>query len=223
MSSRGLSQCDGAVESSLYSCLVGGSGTRPRDRDSGERFGDKKSVPGSQLPRAVRMDVASTDGSIDELSELGSSGLRHHGRTTRAIGGNGTIVTGEVSALHVAKARRAVAGAGAADGNEAKLFNSTGDEFAVKAAADEDGQLVVAEAPRARQQAPVPEGIDARWRDVISRSRSRLADVTITESDAQAADGHTRKARDDRERDALAQAVGGGHVLSLPLRGGDGI
>jgi len=223
MSSRGLSQCDGAVESSLYSGLVCRSGARPSDRDSGERFGDKKAVPGSQPPRAVRMDVTGTNGSVDELSELDSSGLGDHGRATRAIGGDGTVVAGEVSALHVAKARRAVAGAGAADGNEAKPFDSTGDEFAVKAAADEDGQLVVTEVPCARQQAPVPEGIDAGWRNVISGSRSRLADVAIAESDTEAADGHTCKARDDCERDALPQAVGGGHVLSLPLRGGDGI
>lgn len=167
------------------------------------------------------MDVAGADGSVDELSELGRSGLGDHRGTARAIGGDGTVVAGEVSALHVSKTGRAVARAGAADGDKAKPFNRSRDEFPVEAAADEDRQLIVAEAPRPRQQAPVPEGIDARWRNVIAGSRSRLADVAVAERDAEAADDHARKARDDRERDALLPAVGGGHVLSLPLRGSD--
>lgn len=63
----------------------------------------------------------------------------------------------------------------------------------------------------------MPEGVDPWGWDVVAASGSGLADVAVTESDAETADDHARQARDDGEGYALLQSVGGGHPLSLPF------
>ena len=157
------------------------------------------------------VDVAGADVRVDELGELGDSRLGYQGGTSGAVGGDGTVVSGEVGALEVAEAGSAVAGAGAANSDETKPLDGAGDEFAVEAAADEDGEAVVAESPCAGEQTAVPEGIDGGWRDVVAGSGTGLADVAVAEGNAETADDHARHAWDDGEGDALLQAVGLGH------------
>ena len=153
------------------------------------------------------MDVAGADGGVDELGELGRAGLGDHGRAAGAVSGDGAVVAGEVRALHVAQAGGAVAGAGAANGDEAEPFDGAGDEFSIEAAAYEDIEVVVAKAPGAGEQAAVPEGVDPWGWDVVAGSGPRLADVAVTEGDAETADNHARQAGDDGEDYALLQAV----------------
>jgi len=170
----------------------------------------------------VGVDVAGADRCIDELGELGCAGLGDHGRAAGAVGGNGAVVASQVGALHVAQARSSVAGARAADGDEAEAFDGAGDEFAVEAAADEDVEAVFAKAPGAGEQAAMPEGVDGGGWDVVTGSRSGFAYVAVTEGDAETADGHAREAGDDGEDYPLLQAVRMGHWMSLPLRWGGG-
>jgi hypothetical protein len=203
--------------------LVGGGWARPGDGNAGERFGDEEAVPGAELPGAMRVDVAGADGSVDELSELGRTGLGDHGGAAGAVGGDGAVVAGEVGTLHVAQTGSAVAGAGAADGDEAEAFDGAGDEFAVEAAADEDGEAVVAEAPGAGNQTAVPEGVDGGGRDLVAVCGSRLADVVVAKGDAEATDNHARQTGDDGEGYALLKGVGGDHFLSLPFEGAAGV
>ena len=57
----------------------------------------------------------------------------------------------------------------------------------------------------------MPEGVDCgRWR-VITGTRSWIADVTVAEGYAEAADGHARQARNNGEGDALLQVKSLGH------------
>ena len=91
------------------------------------------------------------------------------------------------------------------------MFDGAGNEFAVKAAADEDGEAVVAEAPGAGEQAAVPEGVDGGGRDLVAGCGSGFADVAVAEGDTETADNHARQAGDDGEDDALLQGVGVGH------------
>src|ERR1700679_4324359 len=125
-------------------------------------------------------------------------------------------MTGEVGTLHVAQAGSTVARAGAADRDEAELLDGAGDEFAVEAAADEDSKTILPEAPRAGQQAAVPEGVDTRGWYVVAGSRAGFADVAIAQCDAQTADHQAHQTRDEGEDDALLQGIGGGHPSSLP-------
>ena len=94
------------------------------------------------------MDVEGSDGGINEFGQLDDAGLGDLRGAARAVGSDSTVVSGEVGALQVAQAGSAVTRAGAADGDEAETFDGAGDQFAVEAAADEDGDAVVAEAPR---------------------------------------------------------------------------
>ena len=59
-----------------------------------------------------------------------------------------------------------------------------------------------------------------RGRDVVAGSGSGLADVAVTEGDAETADDHARQAGDDGEGYALLQGVGleATALMSLPLR-----
>jgi hypothetical protein len=118
--------------------------------------------------------------------------------------------------MEAAQAGGAVAGAGAADGDEAEALDGAGDEFAIEAAADENGDAEVAEAPDAGKQTTMPEGVDTREGRFVAGGNSGVADIAITEGDAEAADGHARDTGDNGEGDALLQSVGGGHRLSLP-------
>ena len=99
------------------------------------------------------------------------------------------------------------------------MLRRTGDQLAVEALADEKGKAVVAEGPDAGQQATVPEGVDGGSGDVEAGGGAGFADVFVAESGAEAQGDDTRNPRNDGQNDALLQGVGGGHLLSLPLRG----
>ncbi len=88
-------------------------------------------------------------------------GLATMAGAARAVGGEGAVQTLVEGALHVAQSRCSAARAGATDGVEAEACNGAGDKLAVEALADEDGDTHVAETPRAGQQRPMPEGVDA--------------------------------------------------------------
>jgi len=161
----------------------------------------------------VRIDVAGADGRVDEFGELDDAGFGDHVRAARAVCGDGAVVAREVGALEVAQAGSTIAGAGTTDGDEAKALDRTGDEFAVEAAANEDGEAVSAEVPGSGKQAAVPESVDGRRRELVAGPGTGLADVAVAESNAETADHQAREARDDRERDALLQGVGFGEGL----------
>ncbi len=131
-----MGQFDGAVECGLDGGKVGGGWAGPGDSDAGEGFGDEEAVPGAELPGAVGMNVTGVYRGVDELGELGYAGLGHQRRASGAVGGDSTVVPGEVGALEVAQARGAIPGAGAADGEKAHVLRGTGDQLAVEAAAD---------------------------------------------------------------------------------------
>jgi hypothetical protein len=213
-----LGEFDGAVERGLDRGQVWRNWTRPSYRDTGEGFGDEEAVPGAELPGAVGMDVAGVHCGVDELGELGDAGLGDHGRTSRAVGGDGTVVAGKVGALEVAEPGGAVSGAGAADGEKAHVLCGAGDQFAVEALADEEGNSLFAEGPYAGEQAAVPEGVDGGRRHVEADGGTGFADVFVAESGTETQRDDARNPRNDGENDALFQGVGGGHILSLPLR-----
>ena len=106
-----LGEFDGAIERGLDGGQVRGSRARPGDRDAREGFGDEEAIPGAELPGAVGMNVTGVYRGVDELGELDDAGLGYHGRAPGAVGGDGTVVPGEVGTLEVAQARGAVAGA----------------------------------------------------------------------------------------------------------------
>jgi hypothetical protein len=76
---------------------------------------------------------------------------------------------------------------------------------------------VVAEAPGAGEQAAMPEGVNDGRGDVVAGGGVGVADVAVTEGDAETADGQAREAGEDGEGQALLQGVGVGHGLSLPV------
>jgi hypothetical protein len=127
------------------------------------------------------MNVTGVYRGVDELGELGDTGLCHLGRASGAVGSDGAVVAGEVGALEVAEAWSSIAGAGAADGEEAHVLGGAGDQLAVKALADEEGKAVVAEGPYAGEQAAVPEGVNGGSGDVEADGGSGFADVFVTE------------------------------------------
>jgi hypothetical protein len=131
-------------------------------------------------------------------------------------------VSGEIGALHIAKTGGTVTGAGASDGDEAEMFDGAGDELAVEAAADEDGDAVVAEAPGTGEEAAMPEGVDGGGRGVVAGGGAGVADVAIAERDAETADDHARQAGDDGEGDALLQRVGRRHEDEFTCAAGEG-
>ena len=121
--------------------------------------------------------------------------------------------------MEVAQAGEGFAGAGAADGDEAEALDGAGDELSVEAAADEDGDAAVAEAPGGGEQAAVPEGVDSGWRRSVAWGGSGFAEVAIAEGDAETADGRARDAGDEGKRETLFEGEGFSHWLSLPARG----
>jgi hypothetical protein len=204
----GLGKTDGEVERGLNGDLVGGNLASPGNGDAGKWFGDEKAVPGAGLPGALRVDVEGAHGGVGQFGELDDSDLGDHGGAAGAVGGDGAVVAVKVDTVEIAQADGAVAGAGAADSDEAEALDGTGDEFAVEAAADEDGDAVVAEAPGAGEQAAMPEGIDGRRWCVVTGNGARFADVSVTECDPKTADGHARDAGDDGKGEPLFQRVG---------------
>lgn len=199
------------LKDSLDGGLFGGDLSSPGDGDAREGLWNEKTVPGAKLPRAVGVGVEGANGGVDELGQLGDAGLGDHCRAARAVGGDAAVVAAQVGALEVAQADGAVAGAGAADGDEAETLDSAGDEFSVEALADEDGDAVVAEAPGASEQAAVPEGVNG-WRSgVVAGDGTGVTDIAIAEGHAEAADGHVRETGNDREDETLLQGVGVSH------------
>ena len=77
---------------------------------------------------------------------------------------------------------------------------------------------MVAEGPHAGEQAAVPESVDGGGWNVEADGSAGFADVFVAEGGAQAQGDYARKPRNDCENDALLEGVGGGHMLSLPLR-----
>jgi len=205
--SGGLGQFDGVVEGGLYGGLVGGNLCGPGDGDAGEGFGDEEAVPGVGLPCAVRVDVEGPNGATDKFGQLDDSGFSHLSRAARAVGGDGAVVASQVGTLQVAQASGAVARTRAADGDEAEPLDGAGDQFSVEAAADEDGDAMVAESPCRGEQAAMPEGVDSGWRRIVAGKSIGIADVLVAQRDAKAADDGARKARNDSEGDALLQRV----------------
>jgi hypothetical protein len=207
----GLGQLDGVVESGLDSGLLGGDLDRPGDGDAGERFGNEETVPGAQFPGLLGVNVEGAYGGFDKFGQLGGAGLGNLSRATGTVGSDSTVVAGEVGPLEVPETAGAVAGAGTSNGDEAQAFDGAGDEFAVEAAAYENGDAIVAETPRAGEQTAMPEGVDCGRRSVVTWARSGIADIAVTEGDAEAADGHARQARYDGKGNALLQGEGLGH------------
>ena len=215
---RRLGQFDRAIERGLNGGQVRGDWPGPGDGDAGEGLWDEEAIPGAELPGSMRMNITGVDRGVDELGELGDSGLGYHGRAPGTVGGDGAVVSGEVSALEVAQAGGAVAGAGTSDGEKAHVLRGAGDQFSVEALADEEGQTVVAEGPYAGKQAAVPEGVDGGGRDVEADGGAGFADVFVAKSGTETQGDYARNPRNDCENDALFEGVGGGHTLSLPLR-----
>lgn len=164
------------------------------------------------------MGVEGSHGGIGEFGQLGDAGFRDHGWAAGAISGNGTVASTQISTMKITQARGAVAGAGAANSDEAEALNRTSDEFAIEAATDEDRDAMVAEAPGTGEKTLMPEGIDSRRRGVVAGDGVGIADIAVAKGNAKAANGHARDARDDRECKALLQRVGRGHKSSLPAR-----
>lgn len=210
------------VEGGLYGGLVGWDLGGPRYGDAGKRLGDEEAVPGVGLPGAVGVDVEGSDGAADEPGQLGYTGFGDLGGASGAVGGDGTVVSGGVSALQIAQTGGAVARAGATDSDEAESLDGTGDQFAVEAPADQNRDATIAESPRRCEQAAVPEGIDGGRRGVVAGQGAGVADVFVAQRDAEAADDGARKARNDSEGDALFQRVRRVHedeFTFTPLRG----
>jgi hypothetical protein len=193
--------------------------SRPGYGDAGEGLGDEEAVPGVGLPCAVGMNVEGSDSGVDEFGQLDDAGFGDLRGTSGAVRGDGAVVSGDVSALQVAQTGGSVARAGAADGDEAETLDSAGDQFAVEAAADENGHAVVAEPPCGGEQAAVPEGIDGWRRAVVAGKGTGIANVFVAEGDAETADDGARQAGDDGEGDALLQGVRRGHEdeFTFPL------
>jgi hypothetical protein len=207
----GLRQFDRSVEDGLDGRLLGWGPDRPGDGDAREGLGNEEAIPGAKLPGAVGMEIEGADGGAGEFCELRDAWLGDHRGAAGAVGGDGAVVAGEVGPMQIPQAGGAVAGTRASNGNETETFDGAGDEFSIKTAADEDADAAVAEAPGADEQTPMPEGVDGGRRDVVTGSRTEVADIPVAEGHAETADRHAREARDDGEGDALLEGVGVGH------------
>ena len=217
---RGLSQIDSPVERRLDRGQFWRDGTGPGDGDTREGFWDEEAVPGAEFPGAVGIGVADADGGVEKLRQLGYTRLGDHSWASGTICRDGAVVTVEVGALEAAQTGGTIPGAGAADGEETHVLRCTGDQFSIEAPAYEDCEPVVAERPHAGEHTAVPEGVDDRRGDIKADGSARLADVLVAEGGAETYGDHARESGNDGEDDALFQGVGGGHILSLPLRWG---
>ena len=214
-----MSKFDRMVEYGLDGGLLRRDLRGPRNGDARERFGNKETVPGAKFPSLLGVGVEGAYGCIDEFRKLGDARFGDLSRTTGTIGGDSAVVTGEVGTLKVAEAAGSVAGTGASNGNEAQALDGAGDKFAVEAATDKDGDAIVAEAPGAGEKTAMPEGVDRRWRRVVTRIGSGIADVAVAKCHAKAADGHARQARDNGEGDTLLKSEGLGHKVEFIVTG----
>lgn len=202
---------DGQIQRRLNQGLIGRHLAAPTDSDAREGLGNEETIPGAKLPGSIRVNVEGPDRRTDKLCQLGHTGLGHHVGAARSVGCDGAVVAIHIRALEVAQANCAVAGAGASNGDEAETLDGTGDEFSIEAAADEDGDAVVAEAPGTGEEASVPKGIDGRRWSVIPRSGAGFTDIPVAEGHAQTANGHARDTWDEGEGEALLQRISGVH------------
>jgi hypothetical protein len=199
------------IESCLDSSLLSGDLGSPTDVDPGERLGNQKAIPGTEFPGAFRVDIEGSHGGVNEFGELRDTRFGHHRGAARAIRRDGAVAAGKISALKVSKANGTILGAGAANGDEAEAFDGASDQFAVEAAADENGDAVITKPPGTREQTTVPEGVDSGWWRVVTGYGVGITDVAISESDTETTDGHARNTGDDEQSDALFKGVGRSH------------
>ncbi len=204
---------DGVVERCLYPRLkvrlASWHAVRETYEDPGKGLRNQKSIPGSQLPGAHRMRIEGADPrSFDEACQLSRPGLGDHVRATWTVGRERAAMAGLVRVGHPSQTGGAAARAGATDRFEAKKLNGAGDQFAVEALRDEDGDIFVAEAMRAGEQGAMPEGID-RWAGVgIARDGLIGAfrkDVPVTKRRSERADQQRSHPRDDGEEYSLLE------------------
>lgn len=207
----GSGELDGVVESGLDGCGLGSNLGGPGDGDTGKRFGNEESVPGAEFPGPFRVGIEGAYCRIDEFGQLGDAGFRYLGGTTGTVGSDSAIMAGKIGSLEVAQAGCSVARARASNNDEAEALHGSGDEFAVEAATDEDGDAMVAETPGTGEKATMPEGVDCRGWHFVTRTCSGITDVTVAERHAEAADSHACQARNDGKGDALLQSKGLGH------------
>lgn len=205
---------DGAVEGGLDGVEGDGSLLRgdvggPGEEDARPGFGDEEAVPGAELPGAQGEGVEGADaGGLDELGELGGTGLGDHGGAARAVGGHGADVAGGVGVREVAETGGAGAGGRAADGEEAEPLHGAGDEFAVEGLADEDGDALVAEAVGAGEERAVPEDEDGRAGDLVAGDCAGIGHLLVMEGGAEEADEGGRERWDESEGESLEAGVG---------------
>ena len=95
--------------------------------------------------------------------------LGHVPRSARTIDRKHDEVAPLQLAFQSKQSGSASAAAGSAHGNEPKFFDGSRDVFAIKAAADHDGDADLSPEPRARKNSAVPEGIDHRF--FVERAR----------------------------------------------------
>ena len=190
---------NGAVEGGLDSGGFWRDAARPGDEDAGEGLGDEEAVPRAELPGAFGKDVEGPDVGADEGSELGGTGFGDEDGAARAVGGEGAVMAGAEGAFHVAQAGCSATRAGAANGEEAKTLDGAGDEFAVEAFTDKDGDVAVAKAPGAGEQGAVPEDVDSSGGVGVAGGGTFVHDVLVAERHAEAADDKARQAGDDGE------------------------
>jgi len=163
------------------------------------------------------MKVTGANRGVDELSKMGYAGFGDHRWPSGTIGSNRAVVAGEVSALEVAETGGAVSRAGAAYGEKSEMLCGAGEELAIEATADEEGQAVVAEGPYSGEKTAMPEGVDGRRSDIEADGGAGLADVFVAKGGPERKSDCAGDARTYSQKDSLLQCVDGGHVFSLPL------
>ena len=134
-------------------------------------------------------------GGPGERGELDGTGFGDHGRAAWAVGGDRGAVALGVGVGHVAQAGGSAARTGAADGEEAEVLHRSGDEFAVEARRDEDGNALVAKAVGAHQQDAMPEGENDWAGDFDADGDAGGVDVLVTQSGTKQADQQRGKRR----------------------------
>jgi hypothetical protein len=99
------------------------------------------------------------------------------------------------------------------------MFCGPGEELAVKAATDEEGQAVVAEGPYSGEKAAMPECVHGWWRDIETDGGTGLADVFVAKGCSKRQSDCAGNTGAYSQKDSLLQGVDGGHTLSLPSQG----
>jgi hypothetical protein len=99
------------------------------------------------------------------------------------------------------------------------MFCGPGEELAVEAAADEEGQTVVAEGPYSSEKAAMPEGVHSGRSNIETDGSTGLADMFVAKRGSKRQSDCAGDARAYSQKDSLLQGVDGGHTLSLPSQG----